>query len=149
MNFFPTSRLIRLLNLALLALLSSLHFSSVTAASSSSRCDPHLGCLVEVSEWSWLGPFVTGKNELDGDPVEAHGGIRKLHLDRLAGQPLPTMYSEYMAGGTVQWAAVQRTSPVAFQIAPNVDWGTLVQVSEKRSRSYPPSVYVSTVPSVC
>lgn len=28
-----------------------------------------------IKEWQFIGPFVIGKMELDGDPLEAYGGI--------------------------------------------------------------------------
>ena len=36
-----------------------------------------------VSEWHFIGPFVIGKMELDGDPLEAFGGIQNVSLYRL------------------------------------------------------------------
>lgn len=38
----------------------------------------------EIKEWHYLGPFVIGKNEVDGDPVQFYGRIKDVAVSRLA-----------------------------------------------------------------
>jgi hypothetical protein len=36
------------------------------------------GVLQPPVSWDYLGPFVTGKGELDGDPTAAYGGVHRM-----------------------------------------------------------------------
>ncbi len=34
----------------------------------------------KIDEWYFIGPFPIGKTEIDGDPLEAFGGIRNISI---------------------------------------------------------------------
>jgi hypothetical protein len=57
----------------------------------------------EGGSWDYVGPFIIGKAELDGDPLEAYGGIRKIiRADKSA-----KFFSELVPGGEVRWSKLR------------------------------------------
>ena len=72
--------------------------------------------------FSYIGPFPSGKTELDGDPVGAFGGPLR------APNGSTTLYrSELVAGGVVKWTSLSMDSAGAAALSPRVDWNPLVQ----------------------
>ena len=77
-----------------------------------------------VKEWSFLGPFVIGKMELDGDPMEAFGGIKNVSQYRYSNV---NYYSELAEQGKVSWTVVKQPSQDEYlKITPPVQWNQLV-----------------------
>lgn len=75
-------------------------------------------------QWHFIGPFLTGKTELDVDPSEVLGGPVSLYFNR--SQPF-VLYSEIVTGGIVnRWQSIPSSSG-RFEIAPTVNWNQLVQ----------------------
>ena len=56
----------------------------------------------QISFWDFIGPFQIGKTEIDGDPLEAFGGINKLLCERYNQQF--QVYSEQTPLGVVKWS---------------------------------------------
>ena len=82
-------------------------------------------CARHVHDWHFLGPFPIGKQEQDGDPVAALGGIHNVPVGS------GTYYSEYGAGGRVGWTAFRADSAGAVAIQfPHIDWNDLVRSLE-------------------
>ncbi|XP_072171857.1 uncharacterized protein [Diadema setosum] len=78
-----------------------------------------------VRQWHFVGPFVIGKSEVDGDPVEFWGGIANISRDRF--DKKVTFYSELAAGGKVHWKAYPQTQAgESLRIAPDVPWNDLI-----------------------
>lgn len=77
-----------------------------------------------VSEWHFIGPFIIGKMELDGDPLEAFGGIQNVSLYRL--NKKVRYYSEMVPGGEVKWKVYRHLGEFLIRISPNLDWNDLV-----------------------
>ncbi|XP_060576275.1 uncharacterized protein LOC132733629 [Ruditapes philippinarum] len=78
-----------------------------------------------VKEWSFIGPFVIGKIEVDGDPVEAFGGIRNVSKTRF--KKNVKMFSELLPGGEIQWKHMKQAAvDKAVQITPAINWNDLV-----------------------
>lgn len=78
-----------------------------------------------IKEWSFLGPFVIGKTEVDGDPVESFGGIHKVSKSRY--KKVVSFFSELLPGGEINWSQIKQPSQdVAVQIQPSVNWNELV-----------------------
>lgn len=72
-----------------------------------------------------MGPFVIGKTEFDGDPLEAFGGIVNISQYRL--DDLITYPSELVPNGKVKWTKVKQGSEnKAVRVAPNINWNDLV-----------------------
>ena len=59
----------------------------------------------EIAPWHFIGPFQIGKTEIDGDPLEAFGGIDKLFCQRYNKDF--KLYSELVPGGEVKWGGVR------------------------------------------
>lgn len=78
-----------------------------------------------ITKWHFIGPFVIGKAEVDGDPLEDWGGVQNvsaLRWDKKAFQ-----YSELVPSGVVRWTEInQHNSAEPINIAPYVDWNELV-----------------------
>lgn len=77
-----------------------------------------------VSEWHFIGPFVIGKMELDGDPLEAFGGIQNVSLYRLSKKV--KYYSEMVPGGEVKWKVYRHLGEFLIRISPELQWNDLV-----------------------
>lgn len=54
-----------------------------------------------ISDWSFIGPFVIGKIEWDGDPLEAYGGIRNVSKYRY--RKGEQFYSELVKDTLIEW----------------------------------------------
>ncbi|KAK7493419.1 hypothetical protein BaRGS_00015319, partial [Batillaria attramentaria] len=78
-----------------------------------------------IKDWHVIGPFVIGKTEFDGDPLEAVGGIHNVSRFRLeSGVSYP---SELLPHGKVQWIHTKQTAAdQAVRVAPKVNWNDLV-----------------------
>lgn len=78
-----------------------------------------------IKDWHFIGPFVIGKTEFDGDPLEAFGGIYNVSKYRLEnGLSYP---SELMPNGQVHWSTIKAAaSDKNVRVAPNVHWNDLV-----------------------
>lgn len=53
------------------------------------------------------GPFMIGKSEVDGDPIESWGGIA--NVSRHRHEKKAAFYSELVAGGVVKWQTYSQT----------------------------------------
>ncbi|KAL8611053.1 hypothetical protein ACOMHN_042669 [Nucella lapillus] len=78
-----------------------------------------------IKEWSFIGPFVIGKTEFDGDPVEAFGGIGNMSQYRY--DDAMTYPTELVPNGKVKGRKVIQQKNQAVKIAPDVDWNDLVR----------------------
>jgi len=62
-------------------------------------------------KWWSIGPFASGKAEYDGDPLEAHGGVRQL-FERGPGSGSKRkvtkdyFFAEHVDGGQLEWRSV-------------------------------------------
>ena len=78
-----------------------------------------------IPKWHFIGPFVIGKGEVDGDPVEEWGGIKNISQYRWDKKFF--LYSELVPGGEVKWMEVnQKTGTEPVAVAPPVNWNDLV-----------------------
>lgn len=78
-----------------------------------------------IQQWNYIGPFVIGKSEYDGDPLEAFGGI--YNVSKYSQHKNQKFYSEYLPGGEISWRVYQQTRPEeVMKITPNVNWNELV-----------------------
>lgn len=77
-----------------------------------------------VKDWWFIGPFVIGKTEFDGDVLAAYGGIQNVSRYRHHSE---TFVSELSSGGTVKWRELkQSNAQELLKISPKVDWNDLV-----------------------
>lgn len=86
------------------------------------------GSSLRLSDWGILGPFIIGKNELDGDPLEAEeGGAAAVALEYFSKTKPRRFRSELASLGWVQWqkASVSQDGFVSIQY-PRIDWQGLV-----------------------
>ncbi|CAH1263725.1 Hypp2754 [Branchiostoma lanceolatum] len=78
-----------------------------------------------VRKWHFLGPFVIGKIEMDGDPVAAWGGIVNVSTTRFNKKAV--FYSELIHDGEVKWSTInQKSAGERLQVSPQVGWNELV-----------------------
>ena len=85
----------------------------------SGKISPH------IKEWHFIGPFVIGKMELDGNPVEACGGIRNVSKYRY--QKSARFFSELVPGGEIKWRVEKPVSmDNTIHIKAGVDWNDLI-----------------------
>lgn len=78
-----------------------------------------------IKQWHYLGPFVIGKTEFDGDPVEAYGGIYNISKYRESKNQY--FYSELLPSGVLSWQKYhQRQLKDFMTIQPNINWNELV-----------------------
>ncbi|XP_067681590.1 uncharacterized protein [Haliotis asinina] len=78
-----------------------------------------------IKDWHFIGPFVIGKMELDGDPVEAFGGIQNVSKYRF--QKESKFFSELVPDGVVKWMPYhQKSKEQMLKITPKVNWNDLV-----------------------
>ena len=77
-----------------------------------------------VKEWHFIGPWIVGKNELDGDPAEVYGGISRIFAERKNNQVL---FSEMAVNGKLAWSKHSPDNRGNVLISPRVDWNSLVQ----------------------
>ncbi|XP_078593733.1 uncharacterized protein LOC144871759 [Branchiostoma floridae x Branchiostoma japonicum] len=78
-----------------------------------------------VRKWHFLGPFVIGKIEMDGDPVASWGGIANVSATRFHKKAV--FYSELIQGGELKWSTInQKSAGERLQVSPQVHWNELV-----------------------
>lgn len=77
-----------------------------------------------VHGWYFLGPFVVGKSEVDGDPLEFFGGIHNVSRTRFARDI--QYYSELAPNGVVRWISFPEYRGRYVTIDPVVNWKDLV-----------------------
>lgn len=78
-----------------------------------------------IDDWSFIGPFVIGKIEWDGDPLEAYGGIRNVSKYRYRKGEL--FYSELVRDTAIEWKTFKQDSDEnGIQISPSVQWNELI-----------------------
>jgi hypothetical protein len=78
-----------------------------------------------IDTWHYVGPFVVGKTEFDGDPIQAYGGIENVSRSRW--DTKVTFPSELVPGGQVGWKEIkQQSMDQAVVVAPQVNWNNLV-----------------------
>lgn len=78
-----------------------------------------------IQQWHFIGPFVIGKAELDGDPLEEWGGVKNISKHRWDKKFV--LYSELVALGEIKWLEIyQHTAAEQVDIAPSVNWNDLV-----------------------
>ena len=78
-----------------------------------------------IQQWHFIGPFVIGKAEVDGDPLEEWGGVKNISRHRWDKKFV--LYSELVALGEIKWSEInQRTAAEPVAIAPSVNWNDLV-----------------------
>jgi hypothetical protein len=83
--------------------------------------------------WDVLGPMPIGKNEVDGDPLAAHGGAWA-HWMRHHNVSAATVRSELAPGGLVGWRAVKPAPDGALGVGwGELPWGALVQALGQRA----------------
>lgn len=78
-----------------------------------------------IQQWHFIGPFVIGKAEVDGDPLEEWGGVKNISKHRWDKKFV--LYSELVALGEIKWLEIyQHTAAEQVAIAPSVNWNDLV-----------------------
>ena len=78
-----------------------------------------------IKDWHFIGPFVIGKMELDGDPLEAYAGIQNVSKYRY--QKASVFYSELVPGGEIKWSIMKQASAQStVQVKTSVNWNDLV-----------------------
>lgn len=78
-----------------------------------------------IQKWHFIGPFVIGKAEVDGDPLEEWGGVK--NVSRYRWEKKFVLYSELAAQGEIKWMEInQNTAAEPVAIAPHVNWNELV-----------------------
>ncbi len=78
-----------------------------------------------VRQWYFIGPFVIGKNEVDGDPVDAYGGIQAIATKRF--QKKNKYISELLPNGKITWRFFkQKIKSEIIKMTPDVNWNDLV-----------------------
>lgn len=78
-----------------------------------------------VTSWDFIGPFVIGKMELDGDPLEPFGGI--IEVSKKRNNKNVKLFSELLPKGEIQWKSYKQShAGETIQISPKVNWNDLV-----------------------
>lgn len=78
-----------------------------------------------IRKWYCIGPFVIGKAEVDGDPLEDWGGVK--NISRYRWDKKFVLYSELVSRGEIKWMEInQHTATDPITIAPPVNWNDLV-----------------------
>ena len=78
------------------------------------------------SSYEFVGPFVMGKTELDGDPLVVHGGADAVFARHESGEK-QRFLSELATGGYVGWTTLRAARGTgATRIEPKVNWNQLV-----------------------
>ena len=78
-----------------------------------------------VTLWHFLGPFVIGKIEVDGDPIETYGGIVNASRERY--NKKFKAFSEYVPDGTITWSSYKvYSAQEPVRIVPQVNWNDLI-----------------------
>ncbi|XP_033104012.1 uncharacterized secreted protein ARB_06907-like [Anneissia japonica] len=78
-----------------------------------------------IRTWHFIGPFIIGKAEVDGDPIAYFGGIQNVSRRRY--DKKVRFYSELVGGGEVKWKTYeQKGEAEPVQISPDVRWNELI-----------------------
>ena len=78
-----------------------------------------------IHKWHFIGPFVIGKPEVDGDPLEEWGGVK--NVSKYRWDKKFVLYSELGSQGEIKWMEINlRTAAEPINIAPPVNWNELV-----------------------
>ena len=78
-----------------------------------------------IQKWHFIGPFVIGKAEVDGDPLEEWGGVKNVSKHRW--DKKFALYSELVSLGEIKWKELsQQTAGEPLTLAPPVNWNDLV-----------------------
>ena len=102
----------------------------VGAAAGSGGTDKKEGAVLD-RDWHCLGPFASGKTEYEGDPLAApeHGGVHRAYHSAVLSSSsrkdrgnLAPVYSEYVAGGVLNWML---EAPPPLRDGPVAIMGTL------------------------
>ncbi|CAD5122884.1 DgyrCDS11284 [Dimorphilus gyrociliatus] len=78
---------------------------------------------VNLQGWHFLGPFVIGKTEIDGDSIFSFGNITEILRSRYTKKEF---FSELVMKGTVSWKHIGQSKEGYIQIIPSVLWNDLV-----------------------
>ena len=79
-----------------------------------------------VPVWFFLGPFVIGKSEVDGDPVAFYGGIHNVSNTRY--KKGKKFISELLPNAIISWKSINQLHPNKnVRISTDVNWSDLVQ----------------------
>lgn len=103
------------------------HIKHGSLATSCFKQAVKLGSKVDsfIKQWHFLGPFVIGKSEVDGDPVEALGGIHNASKQRF--QKKTRYASELFPSGELTWKVYEQSRQQEYvQIQPQLNWNELV-----------------------
>lgn len=73
----------------------------------------------QIALWHVIAPFQIGKPEIDGDPLEAFGGIEKLSCQKHNKDF--EAYSELVPGGKVTWETVQANENGIVAVSYNLE----------------------------
>lgn len=78
-----------------------------------------------IRKWHFIGPFVIGKNEVDGDPLEEWGGVK--NVSKYRWEKKLVLYSELVSQGEIKWMEInQQTAAEPVTMRPPVNWNELV-----------------------
>ncbi|XP_060070908.1 uncharacterized protein LOC132550832 [Ylistrum balloti] len=78
-----------------------------------------------VASWDFIGPFVIGKMEIDGDPLEPFGGVFEVAKKR--NNKNIKFFSELVHSGEVKWKTFKQSyADETIKISPQVNWNDLV-----------------------
>lgn len=78
-----------------------------------------------IKKWHFIGPFVIGKAEVDGDPLEEWGGMK--NVSKYRWDKKFVLYSELVSLGEIKWKEVsQHFAGEPLTLAPPVNWNDLV-----------------------
>ncbi|XP_070577207.1 uncharacterized protein [Ptychodera flava] len=78
-----------------------------------------------IQKWHYIGPFVVGKPEVDGDPLEFYGSVYNASRQRY--DKKVKYYSELVNGCEIQWKKItQKTAADSVQVNPQINWNELV-----------------------
>ena len=79
--------------------------------------------VLTIQEWDVLGPFPVGKTEIDGDVLEANGGLSQVQRKPSGRVADRTVYfSEVAPRGVAQWTAVRGDTQGNVGVNWQVDW---------------------------
>ena len=91
---------------------------------------------LEIAEWDVLGPFPVGKTEVDGDVLEAHGGLAAVRMQqrrdgsRRVADRTTQYFSEVARGGVTSWTTARADRQGRIGVNWGVDWNQQVQWME-------------------
>ena len=89
--------------------------------------------VLQVKEWDALGPFPVGKTEVDGDVLEANGGLKAVRMkesrdgSRRVADRTTRYFSEVARGGATSWTVARPDAQGNIGVNWGVDWNQHVQ----------------------